>query len=976
MGCLPLSKAGDRHFHCLFGTDERETLLTTEYLTLDDDRISPNKIYRYYLLSCWNSSKDIIRPKNICDRTKDCPHGDDELFCDWHQHSTCNQLSEFTCKNGTCISKDKQWCNGIIDCIPDGEDERLCDVLKLQYYSQTSYRRNPYVPFSIDRFIPTERRLISRQDTVQCHRGIVIHNDVDKIDECLCPPSYYGAYCEQQSERLTILYRVDRPLTSDRRSFYQLVFYLLDENREILTHETMIYIASNEQFSFKQLIYLNYPRFTQTDSMFSNKSVRIDAYRMTNTLVEPTRLSWFYSVQFSDFLPVTRLAVLLYLEEPLAKQPVRCRNFSTCQHGVCQVFSNSDEPFCRCEDGWFGLTCDQRQSTDLCVNINCNRRFSKCIIYNNHAFCLCVLGRMGPKCEIASDACSSITCKNQGTCIALDERTIPQLCICPTPYFGDRCQYTSAELKVNIPSTLSYIPVLTIHFLHTSENLPGKLLHRDFLFFRNVHSNTQLIINYAGQTILPSFVFAQRFDSNTLNDFYYLLVLSNKNRSHLTTEIRETHRCPHVNESLNSTLINESLLKRIKFYHVYVKNVKCFYDETYMCLVDKNGFHDCLIYNHNITNCIERTYCENGGRCLQRKKLGQLDYVCVCPRCTSGVFCQIQMSEFTVTLDTLIGETIINDVSLHAQPTIIKILLVLISVMFAVGLISNVCSIITFRHKDIRKIGCGHYLLILSIANQVTVCVFGARVIYLIYSQMVIIDNKKFLNVGCFLFDFILQVSISFCDWLHTCVACERMVGTLKGVHFSKSRSVYMVKFVVPILFLKVIFTSIHHVFNRELIADPRSDERMWCVIKHRDAWLRTYEICINIFNSFISVFINFVFSIILLVSLSMTRQRVAVKERYRTILISQIIEHKDLLIAPVTIIIAKLPLFISSLIIKCISEQWHVYVSLTAYFLSLMPLISTFFIFVWPSVSYMSKFKEHFRYFRRTKRRRAHPNR
>jgi hypothetical protein len=309
------------------------------------------------------------------------------------------------------------------------------------------------------------------------------------------------------------------------------------------------------------------------------------------------------------------------------------------------------------------------------------------------------------------------------------------------------------------------------------------------------------------------------------------------------------------------------------------------------------------------------------------------------------------MSEYSLTLDILLGQIIVTDAPLRAQPITIKVLLGLCLLMLTIGFVSNICSWITFRHKDIRKIGCGYYLLISSIAYQITLCIFMARVIYLIYSQMVIINNKKFLNVSCLLFDFILQVSISFCDWLHTCIACERMVTALKGPNFNNRQSVYMVKIVVPILLLTVILTSIPHVFNHTLVPDPRSDDRHWCVIKHRHAWLRIYEIFINIFNNVIPLFINLVSGIVLLISLSVTRHRVLIKERYRTILVSQIIEHKDLLIAPVTIIVLKLPLLIVSIAIKCVSEQWHVYVALAAYFLSLIPLISTFLIFVWPSI-------------------------
>jgi hypothetical protein len=71
--------------------------------------------------------------------------------------------------------------------------------------------------------------------------------------------------------------------------------------------------------------------------------------------------------------------------------------------------------------------------------------------------------------------------------------------------------------------------------------------------------------------------------------------------------------------------------------------------------------------------------------------------------------------------------------------------------------------------------------------------------------------------------------------------------------------------------------------------------------------------------------------------------------------------QHKDLLIAPLTMIIAKLPLLIVSLSIKCVNKQWHIYLALSAYCISLLPMVATFINFIWPSNSYMQKFKERF---------------
>ena len=357
----------------------------------------------------------------------------------------------------------------------------------------------------------------------------------------------------------------------------------------------------------------------------------------------------------------------------------------------------------------------------------------------------------------------------------------------------------------------------------------------------------------------------------------------------------------------------------------------------------------------------ERNYCENEGRCLQRQKLGQLDYLCVCPQCTAGVFCQIQMNEYSMTLDSIFGPVVLTDVPLGDQPMMIRISIGLISVMFVVGLLSNICSLLVFRHKDIQQVGCGHYLLLLSIFNQVTITIFVCRVIYLIVSQMTVIGNVQLLRVTCFLFDFALQVCIAFCDWLYTCIACERTFSTLKGVRFDKSQSIRASKFVMLILAVLVIVTSIHQVFNHVLITDPRSDARLWCVIKHPHAWLRIYDICLNIINNFLPLFINVIAGIMLLVSLAKTRHRLSKKERYQTVFVSQLRQHKDLLIAPLIIFVAKFPIFIIAIAIKCIREERHIYLSLSAYYLSLAPLISTFLIFVCPSTSYMKKFKEQF---------------
>ena len=123
--------------------------------------------------------------------------------------------------------------------------------------------------------------------------------------------------------------------------------------------------------------------------------------------------------------------------------------------------------------------------------------------------------------------------------------------------------------------------------------------------------------------------------------------------------------------------------------------------------------------------------------------------------------------------------------------------------------------------------------------------------------------------------------------------------------------------------------------------------------------WLRIYEICLNTINSFLPLCINLIAGVILLVFLAKNRHRVSKKERYGIVFISQMRQHEDLLVVPMTILVAKISFLLIGISIKCIREVWHIYLSVSAYCPSLVPLISTSVTFVCPSSSYMRKFKE-----------------
>ena len=73
--------------------------------------------------------------------------------------------------------------------------------------------------------------------------------------------------------------------TFNPQTISQLIFYLLDDDDNFLSVETLTYAPSLHS-SLKHLVTLMYPRRHQSLSSLGNLSVRIDAYIITSTTVD------------------------------------------------------------------------------------------------------------------------------------------------------------------------------------------------------------------------------------------------------------------------------------------------------------------------------------------------------------------------------------------------------------------------------------------------------------------------------------------------------------------------------------------------------------------------------------------------------------------------------------------------------------------------------------------------------------------
>lgn len=155
-------------------------------------------------------------------------------------------------------------------------------------------------------------------------------------------------------------------------------------------------------------------------------------------------------------------------------------------------------------------------------------------------------------------------------------------------------------------------------------------------------------------------------------------------------------------------------------------------------------------------------------------------------------------------------------------------------------------------------------------------------------------------------------------------MAIERAIAVSKGGNFDKQRSKRIARYVI--LLLPVIL-FIHFI-------GPAA---------------------VNLFSALFIIF-------------GTVRQRSAIQvgSSYKEQLLRQLREHKQLLISPIILVLLSLPRLIISLLSGCVDISSHSWLYLAGYFISFIPSVLVFAVFVLPSGLYKKQFRESAKRWRR----------
>jgi hypothetical protein len=322
-----------------------------------------------------------------------------------------------------------------------------------------------------------------------------------------------------------------------------------------------------------------------------------------------------------------------------------------------------------------------------------------------------------------------------------------------------------------------------------------------------------------------------------------------------------------------------------------------------------------------------------------------------------------------VTLDDILRDEIRPNMTLNNQSISVKMSAALTMIMFVVGLVNSILSFLTFYSKDLRKVGCGMYLLASSITSLVTVGMFTVKFWFLILSQMNVSISLSVLRGGCASIEPLLKLFVYLDAWLNACVAVERAVHVAKGVTFDKEKSKRIARWIIILLPFCIIGSIIHEPLNRKLIESKpeqgNTQRHVWCMTRYSRS-VQDYNTAILFFHLVVPFIANLFSALFIIFGSARQRSVARVRQSYREHIYEQLSEHKQLVIGPAILLVLSLPRLIISLLSGCVDTSHYLWLYLCGYFISFTPSMLVFVVFVLPSELYRNKLKETLRCWQR----------
>ncbi|CAF1438301.1 unnamed protein product, partial [Adineta ricciae] len=343
--------------------------------------------------------------------------------------------------------------------------------------------------------------------------------------------------------------------------------------------------------------------------------------------------------------------------------------------------------------------------------------------------------------------------------------------------------------------------------------------------------------------------------------------------------------------------------------------------------------------------------------------------------CYVGGLCNTQVKGIGLTLDDILRLEVNRNMSIHDQRLSIKISGVLTVVMLIVSVVSSLCTFLTFQNQKSRTVGCGLYFLTSSVTSFLTITMFTIKFWFVVGTQMSPFVRQSVLQAGCKSIECLLKLFFYWDAWLSACAAVERSASVYKGVRFDKEKSKRFARWIIFALPVLIMGSLVHEpiyrqISNHETMEKTKNDVGIILkteIVTHSYVWcVTTYPQSVQNYNTIIlfihllGPFLTNLFSSVFIIIASARRRAEAQnRQPYRKHLREQWSEHKQLVISPLLLLLLSTPRLVISLLSGCTDVSRYAWLYISAYFISFTPSILIFVVFVLPSTSYRSTFKQ-----------------